>query len=128
MGEKTLERAEYRIFCLAVTDAVRLAMAGQIEAGHACLAAGLEHARELAEGGTDWAGGLEEDYRIALHHYDDLVRQQRQSLYRDSLLRRVALRAGKAADPGVSAPRRFRTMMGQVRRFQLTPRHWLSPN
>jgi len=127
MGAWELERAEYRLFCLAVTDAVRLAMSGRVEAGYECLRAGLENAQELAESGEEWARGLVEDYQCALRQLDGLVEQQRQAVYRYALLNEVMLRRTVPAGPGVPARSRFQLMRG-ARPFHLKPRHWLSPN
>lgn len=124
MGVWELERAEYRIFCLAVTDAVRLAMAGKIEAGHRCLRTGLENARELAESGDEWAKGLVEDYDLALRHFNDLVEQQRQAVYRYTLLQATA---GQAQPAGRGRSRRDPLMQG-ARPFRLRRGYRLSPN
>jgi hypothetical protein len=63
---KELQRVEYKLLCQATQDAVRLATAGDVHAGNACLLAGLCRVTEFAEAGEDWARELAEDYRQAL--------------------------------------------------------------
>jgi hypothetical protein len=66
---RQLQRVEYKLLCLAVQEATRLAGAGDTAAGYECLLAGLYRVCELARAGEDWAAALTADYRLALLCY-----------------------------------------------------------
>lgn len=70
---ETLERAEQKILCLAIQDAVRLAAEGEISSGYRCLMAGLDRAKEYASTGEPWAEGIAGEYERAIRCFEEMV-------------------------------------------------------
>jgi len=74
------ERAEQRILCLAIQDAVRLAGEGEVSGGYRCLMAGLARVQEYVVAGERWAEEIVRDYRNALGTFEELVSDPRSYL------------------------------------------------
>jgi hypothetical protein len=70
MARSPLERAEWRIFGMAVSDARSRAARGDLKAAYACLLFGLHRMEETLTGGDEWAGELLEAYRGAAESYE----------------------------------------------------------
>lgn len=72
MLREQLSKAEYKLLCLAVTDAVRLQAGGDTAAGYRCLTMHVDRVREFAEAGEPWAKDLVHSYLTALDEYASL--------------------------------------------------------
>jgi hypothetical protein len=76
-----LEKAEAKLLCRAINDAVRLASRGDVAAGYDCLLAGLQRAGESLAAGEPGATELVNSYRSALAHYSALYLDQPHDVY-----------------------------------------------
>jgi hypothetical protein len=65
-----LQRAEWKIFGMAVHDAKDRAARGDRRGGYACILAGLQRMEEFVTGGDAWANDLLQAYRRAAKTYD----------------------------------------------------------
>lgn len=69
MPKSPLQRAEWKILGLAISDARVRATRGQVAAGYACLIAGLRRMEEFVTGGEPWADAILEAYRREASRY-----------------------------------------------------------
>jgi hypothetical protein len=71
MSEPPLEKAEWKILGIAVSDAKLRAARGDLMAGYECLMAGLRRMEEFVTGGDAWARDLLQAYRQEADKYKD---------------------------------------------------------
>src|SRR3954452_8282736 len=71
MPKSPLQRAEWKILGMAISDARLRAARGELKAGYACLVAGLRRMEEFVTGGEPWAGRLLDAYRTETRRYEE---------------------------------------------------------
>ena len=101
-----LESAEYKILCLAISEAERLAATGDVGAGYECLLTGMYRAVEHAASGETWGDPLAQSYRTALDQY--------RSLHQRGLPRSARVPAVRPV--GADSPEVWRQMWRRVSR------------
>src|SRR5207244_11395052 len=69
MPKSPLQRAEWKILGMAISDAKVRAARGELMAGYTCLVAGLRRMEEFVTGGEAWAGALLDAYRREAHTF-----------------------------------------------------------
>jgi len=69
MAKSPLQRAEWKILGMAISDARLRATRGQVAAGYACLVAGLRRMEEFVTGCEPWANALLDAYRRETRNY-----------------------------------------------------------
>ena len=74
MSEPPLEKVEWKILGIAVSDAKLRAARGELMAGYECLMAGLRRMEEFVTGGDTWAKDLLQAYRKEAQKYQETYR------------------------------------------------------